>query len=64
MDKYVLAASVGLDKAVALCRVEPLYRTYCHVISPLGFLKLDKMVTEIRRNKGPMQPGTKKPPLG
>jgi len=52
MDEHVLAARVGLDKSIALCRIEPLHCTYCHVVSPHGFLERDKMVTEIRRNKG------------
>ena len=37
MDEHVLAASVGLNKAKALCRVEPLHCTYCHVVSPNEF---------------------------
>jgi hypothetical protein len=37
MDEHVLAATVGLDKSVALCRIEPLYCTYCHGRFSLGF---------------------------
>ena len=64
MDEHVLAASVGLDKSIALRRVEPLHCTYCHGRLSPGIFERHKMVTEIRRNKGPIQPGTKKPPLG
>ena len=64
MDEHVLAASLGLDKAIALCRVEPLHCTYCHGRLSPGIFERHKMVTEIRRNKGPIQSGTKKPPLG
>ena len=37
MDEHVFAASVGLNKSIALCRVEPLHRTYRHVYSPHRF---------------------------
>jgi hypothetical protein len=35
MDEHVFAAGVGLDKAIALRRIEPLHCTYRHVVSPL-----------------------------
>jgi hypothetical protein len=52
MDKHVLAASVGLNKSVALCRVKPLHCTYRHVNSPIDS-KTRKDGDEIRRKKGP-----------
>jgi len=64
MDENVLAASVGLDKAIALCRVEPLHCTYCHVVFSPWILERDKMVTEIRQNKGPMRPWHEKAAAG
>src|SRR3954449_11291681 len=59
MDKYVLAASVGLDKAIALCRVEPLHCTYCHGRLSPGIFERHKLVTKIRRKKGQCNPGKK-----
>jgi hypothetical protein len=53
MDEHVLAASVGLNKPITLCRVEPLHGTYRHVRSPQLILKHAMLVTEIRRKKGP-----------
>ena len=35
MDEHVLAASVGLNKSIALRRIEPLHCAYRHVVSPL-----------------------------
>jgi hypothetical protein len=46
MDEHVFAASVGLNKSITLCRVEPLCR---HVVSPQRILKPDRMLTEFRR---------------
>ena len=37
VDEHVLAASVWLNKAIALGCVEPLYSTYCHVSLPWSF---------------------------
>jgi hypothetical protein len=34
VNEHVLAASVGLNKSIALRRVEPLHRTYSHVRFP------------------------------
>src|ERR1700688_4053903 len=34
MDEHVVAAVIGLNKAEALCRVEPLDCSGCHLTSP------------------------------
>src|SRR5215204_5912085 len=54
MDEYVLPAIVGLNKSIALRRVEPLHCTNCHGKSPQRF-ETQRMVTEIRRKKGPLR---------
>jgi len=64
MDKHILAASVGLNKSIALRRVEPLHRTHCHVHSPIVSKtrndgdRIPAKERATRRNRA------KKPPLG